>query len=648
MPRAGADTPWVMVKGEHPRGAQPRIPLPPWLARRLGMATGAERTPEDPAEDHALIARALALLFFCGASLSVVWLLLDHDPAAREPAIWAMTIGAYAVGLLLITGYDHLPPVVLKGSITAATVVITGALYANFENGSVYAFYYVWATVYAFSFFSMRQAMGQTALVGVAFGGVLILQRDIWQEEVARWLLLMGTTIAAGMLVRYLTGSLRHRSLHDPLTGLANRQLYLDALDDALEQAREDEQGGHVAVLFLDLDGFKYVNDSLGHQVGDGLLEAVAERLQASARTDDLTARFGGDEFALLCPGVASEDDALAIGRRLNEALAAGFMVGEHELRVSASIGVAISGSAEADSGVLLRDADAAMYAAKARGRARCELFGASLRRRMVERLSIENDLRPALERDQLEVHYQPIVSLESARIVGVEALIRWQHPERGLVSPAEFIPVAEETGLIVPIGRMVLERACVQIAAWDASGGPLAGISLSVNLSARQLPHPELLANIQTALRRARIAPSRLTLELTESTLMDEDAGPAETLAALRRSGIRLALDDFGTGYSSLAYLQRFALDEIKLDRSFVAGVGHGGSEDAIIGAVLALARALRIPVVAEGIEQEDQARTLRGLGCALGQGYLYSRPRCAVDLEAALGGEPALLLAS
>ena len=622
--------------------------LPVWLGRRLGVAAPASRAPEDPAEDRALIARALALLFLAGASLSVVWLMLPHEANAVDSGIVAVTVGGYFVGIVLFVGFDRLPMAVLKGSVTAATLVITGALLANHENGSVYVLFYVWATVYAFAFFSLRQALLQTALVGVAFGTVLVVQRDIWQEEVARWLLTIGTTVAAGLLVRFLTGALRHRSLHDPLTGLANRRLYFTALDEALERAREDQRAGSVAVLFLDLDGFKYVNDSLGHQVGDALLEAVADRLQVIARPEDLTARFGGDEFALLCRDVDHEDDALAIGRRINEALHTGFQIGEHELRVSASVGVALSGGTDADSGTLVRDADAAMYAAKARGRARCELFGQTLRKRMVERLNVENELRPALERDQLEVHYQPIVSLESQRIVGVEALIRWRHPVRGLVSPGEFIPVAEETGLIVPIGRMVLERACVQIAAWDASGGPLAGISLSVNLSARQLPHPELLANIETALRRARIAPSRLTLELTESTLMDEDAGPAETLAALRRHGVRLALDDFGTGYSSLSYLQRFALDEIKLDRSFTAGIGHGGSEDAITGAVLALASALGVPVVAEGIEHDHQAETLRGLGCTYGQGYLFARPAPAIDLEADLGGEPALRMAS
>ncbi len=625
-----------------------QIPIPDWLAGRLGVGRVVVHTPDDPAEDRALIARSLAFLFLGGATLSVIWLVLPHNASTVDAGVIVMTVGAYAVGLMLFFGFDHLPPIVLKASISAATVVITGAILANHENGSAYAFYYFWATVYAFGFFSLRQALGQTAFVGVAFGAVLIIQRDIWHEEPARWLLVLGTTIAAGLLVRFLTGSLRHRSLHDPLTGLANRRLYLNELDEALESASEEGRTGSVAVLFLDLDGFKYVNDSLGHHVGDGLLTAVGERLQATARPEDLTARFGGDEFALLCRDVGEESDALGIGQRINEALTESFQVGDHELHISASVGVAISGRSGCDSGTLLRDADAAMYAAKARGRARCELFGDALRQRMVGRLEIENELRPALDRDQFEIHYQPIVSLEDRHVVGVEALVRWRHPTRGLISPGDFIPIAEDTGLIVPIGRMVLERACVQIAAWDASGGPLAGISLSVNLSARQLPHGELLANLDTALRRARIDPGRLTLELTESILMDEEAGPAATLAALRARGVRLSLDDFGTGYSSLSYLQRFALDELKLDRSFVAGLGHGGSEDAITGAVLALAGALHVPVVAEGIEHEHQAQTLKRLGAQLGQGYLFARPALAVELERSLGGEPELQLAS
>ena len=625
-----------------------QVPIPDWLAARLGIGRAVDFTPEDPADDRALISRALAFLFFAGATLSVIWLKLPHSAETSETGVIVMTVGAYLVGIVLIVGFDRLPMFALKASITAATVVITGAVLANHENGSTYVFFYFWATVYAFSFFSLRQALGQTALMGVAFGFVLVVQRGIWQEEIARWLLAIGTTLAVGMLVRFLAGSLRHRSVHDPLTGLANRRLYLAELDDALERAHEDQRAGSVAVLFLDLDGFKYVNDSLGHHVGDGLLTAVGERLQATARPSDLTARFGGDEFALLCCGLAHEDDALAIGQRINEALTEGFQIGDHELHISASVGVAISGALDCDSGTLLRDADAAMYAAKARGRARCELFGDSLRQKMVGRLEIENELRPALDRDQFEIHYQPIVALEDRRIVGVEALVRWNHPQRGLIPPGDFIPIAEDTGLIVPIGRMVLYRACVQLAAWDASGGPLAGIRLSVNLSARQLPHGELLSNLDTALARARIDPSRLTLELTESILMDEEAGPVETLAALRRRGVRLSLDDFGTGYSSLSYLQRFALDELKLDRSFVAGLGHGGSEDAITGAVLALAGALHVPVVAEGIEHEHQAQTLKRLGAQHGQGYLFARPQLAVDLETSLGGQPLLRLAS
>ena len=287
---AGADT--ALMAQRPPERDRRHIPIPDWLAARLGIGRAVDFTPEDPADDRALISRALAFLFFAGATLSVVWLKLPHSPQTSETGVIVMTVGAYAVGLVLIVGFDRLPMIVLKASITAATIVITGAILANHENGSTYVFFYFWATVYAFSFFSLRQALGQTALMGVAFAFVLVVQHGIWQEEIARWMLAIGTTLAVGVLVRFLAGTLRHRSVHDPLTGLANRRLYLTALDDALERAHEDQRAGSVAVLFLDLDGFKYVNDSLGHQVGDGLLTAVGERLQA-------TARPGGPDGAL-------------------------------------------------------------------------------------------------------------------------------------------------------------------------------------------------------------------------------------------------------------------------------------------------------------------------------------------------------------
>ncbi len=614
--------------------------LPEWARLRLGIRAAGDPAPEDPSQDRALIARSLAYLFLVGASLSVVWLLLGHDPHSHDGGVLAMTVGAYAVGVVLIVGLDRLPMAALNAAVTAATLVITGAILANHENGSTYVLFYFWATVYAFSFFSARQAVVQMLLVGVAFGLVLVLQRDIWQEEIARWLLTMSTMLAAGLLVRFLAGTLRHRSLHDPLTGLPNRRLYLQRLDEALERAATDERAGRVAVVFLDLDGFKYVNDSLGHHAGDVLLTGVALRLGDAVRDGDLVARFGGDEFALLCRNIGTDEDAMALGSRINEVLVAPITVGEAEFHISASVGVAVAARGVLHGETLIRDADAAMYAAKDRGRARCELFDEPLRERITDRVRIETELRPALDRDELEVHYQPIVRLADGTTVGVEALLRWRHPTRGLIGPAEFVPVAEETGLIVPIGAFVLERGCRQLAAWDAHGGALAGISMSVNLSGRQLPHVDLVSGVARALDAHGIEAGRLTLELTEAMLMEDGVAPAAAITGLRELGVRAALDDFGTGFSSLSYLQRFPLDELKLDRAFVAGLGVGGREDAITGAVLAMAAALGIRVVAEGIEDDAQLQALRSLGCPLGQGYLFARPATAAELLAAAEG--------
>jgi diguanylate cyclase (GGDEF)-like protein len=608
--------------------------LPPWLSRRLGLTRLGLPGTEDPAQDPALIARSLAFLFLSGATVSLVWLMLPHAASSDDTVVLGMTLGAYATGLILITGFDRLPPVVYKGAITLATVVITGALYANHENGSTYVLYYFWATVYAYAFFSIWQSAFQTALVGLAFALVLVLQKDIWTAEVARWLLVMSTTVVAGTLVRYLTGTLRHRSLHDPLTGLPNRRLYLQRLDDALQRGLQDSRARPVAVAFLDLDNFKYINDSLGHHVGDALLVGVSERLAGTLRPEDMTARFGGDEFALLCLDVEDEAAALAIGERINAALEQPFAVDGYELHVSASVGVALAREGEDNGDSLLRDADAAMYAAKQHGRARCELFGEPLRERATERLVLENDLRRAIERDELQVFYQPIVALGSGQVKGVEALVRWLHPERGMVSPLEFISIAEDTGLIVPIGEFVLDQALGQIAAWDADGGPLAGVYASVNVSARQLPNSALLLMVDRTLARHSVDPGRLTLELTESVLMEQGLAPTATMSALRQLGVRLALDDFGTGYSSLSYLQRFPLDVLKIDRAFVSGIGSKGREEAITGAIVTMAGALGISVVAEGIETVTQLNALQELGCPLGQGYLFARPAPPAEL--------------
>ena len=634
------------ASARRPRGAGR---LPEWARRRLGFRAPGDPVPEDPSQDRALIARAMMFLFLGGATVSVIWLLLPHAHQTRDPGVLVMTIGAYAVGFVLLVGFDRLPMAFLKGAVTMATLVITGAILANHENGSAYVLFYSWATVYAFSFFSLRQATFQVALVGLAFGVVLVVQRDIWQEEPARWLLTVSTLFASGLLVRFLAGTLRYRSLHDPLTGLPNRRLYLQRLDEALQRSASDARSGLVAVVFLDLDGFKYVNDSLGHHAGDLLLADVARRLTGAVRGADLTARFGGDEFALLCTDVAGEEEALAIARRVNEVLAPPVPVGTAEFHVSASVGIAVAARGSRGGEALLRDADAAMYSAKERGRARCELFDERLRNRITDRARLEHDLRPALDRGELEVHYQPLVTLGGEEIVGVEALLRWRHPTRGVLGPAEFLAAAEETGLIVPMGAFVIDRACAQLAAWDAHGGALAGIGMSVNLSARQLPHAHLVDAVDRSLSSHAVDPRRLTLELTEAMLMEEGVAPGASIAALRDLGVRVALDDFGTGYSSLAYLQRFPLDELKLDRTFVAGLGEGGREDAIAGAVVTMAAALGIRVVAEGVEHELQRQALLRLGCAVGQGYLFARPATAPELlAAAQGRRPDLRLAS
>jgi diguanylate cyclase (GGDEF)-like protein/PAS domain S-box-containing protein len=409
----------------------------------------------------------------------------------------------------------------------------------------------------------------------------------------------------------------------DTLTGLPNRALLADRLTHAL--ARADRLCRQVAVLFLDLDRFKVVNDSLGHGSGDSLLVEVASRISGCLRSGDTAARLGGDEFTILLEDVEDEQQAVEVAGRIADALRWPVMLEGREVFVSASIGIALSSQGVGPDG-LLRNADLALYRAKADGRARHAVFDPSMEARALERLEIETDLRHALAREELRVYFQPVVDLASGRINEVEALVRWDRPGFGIVSPQSFIPVAEETGLIVQIGQWVLEESCRWARRWqDSSSQPLV---VSVNLSARQFQHPQLLADIQQTLAETGLDPRLLKLEITESVVMQDAIATIDTLQAFKAFGIRVAIDDFGTGYSSLSYLKRLPVDTLKIDRSFVDGLGTDSQDTAIVNSVIALARTLRLSVTAEGVETQAQARHLKQLGCDRSQGFLFAPP--------------------
>jgi diguanylate cyclase (GGDEF)-like protein/PAS domain S-box-containing protein len=449
--------------------------------------------------------------------------------------------------------------------------------------------------------------------------GVLAVSRDLTERKRAEDLL-------------------AERAVHDPLTGLANRVLFTDRLHQSV--MRLDREPGMLAVMFLDLDHFKVVNDSLGHNAGDALLVEVAERIGGVARRIDTVARFGGDEFLILCERLAGIDDAALIAERFAHAVAAPTTYDGTQLHPTVSIGIATATDSDTTAEILIRDAEAAMYQAKDRGRGRggYHFFDARVRERAVARLVLETELREALENGEFSLMYQPLWRLPQRTVSGFEALIRWSRPD-GVRSPAEFIPVAEDSGLIVHIGRWVLDEALRRLADWNDRhrGDPL---TMAVNLSARQLSHPELVDDVAAALARHGVAPELLTLEVTETALLEESLASVEVFGRLSALGVRLALDDFGTGYSSLGHLRRYPANILKIDRMFVEGLERG--ESAIVGAVTAMAHALGMTTVGEGVETETQLAGLERLGCDEGQGFLLARPLSPEAAEAHLDTVP------
>ena len=433
-----------------------------------------------------------------------------------------------------------------------------------------------------------------------------------------------------------LERTLTHQAFHDSLTGLANRALFIDRVEHALQRRGRAED--EMAVLFLDLDDFKTVNDSLGHAVGDELLQGVARRLDASCRPADTTARLGGDEFAVLLEGMESSEDTFLATRRLLDALREPFTLEGKAVDIHASVGIAFADDDDLRSEELLRNADIAMYMAKSRNTGSYEVFEPQMHEAAIRRLDLMADLQRAVDNGDFVLHYQPIVALDTGRPVAFEALVRWQHPVRGLLGPAEFIPLAEETNLILPLGRWVLEYACRQARSWYAQHGT----TMSVNLSQKQLASPDVESEVAEILRRTDVAPASITLEVTESMVMHDVERTVAVLGRLRNLGVRVAIDDFGTGYSSLAVLRELPIDVLKIDKAFVDGVGSSSQDSVLVSTVIDLARGLGLVTVAEGIEDETQLDRLRALRCCLGQGYHFSKPLAAPAAAALLGRLP------
>jgi diguanylate cyclase (GGDEF)-like protein/PAS domain S-box-containing protein len=471
-------------------------------------------------------------------------------------------------------------------------------------------------------------------------GGLMYME---WVQGVrpdARGCILTGRDVSER---KQLEHELRYQAFHDSLTGLANRALFEDRLAHAL--AGLSRSGGGLAVLFLDLDDFKTVNDSLGHAAGDELLRAVGERLRYNLRGADTAARLGGDEFGLLLDEAETFPAAAEAARRLLAALEPPFAIEGRQLNVSASIGIALA-DANAETMQLMRNADLAMYDAKRRGGARWQVFEESMHAVALGRLELGSELQRAVDENQFELHYQPIVRLEDACIVGAEALIRWRHPKRGLLPPKDFLSLAEQTGLIVPMGRWAMADACATLAAWNEVFPRPEPLFLSVNVSMRQLHEPDIVDDVAAALDEAGIEPERLVLEITESFLADETEATLSRLQRLRALGVRLAVDDFGTGYSALSYLQRFPIDILKIDRSFVEHARPASTSLGLVRSIVQLGRSLHLDLVAEGIEEEEQAQELVAMGVPTGQGFFFAGPLSRDRLSGLLAADARLRL--
>ncbi|NJL42655.1 MAG: EAL domain-containing protein [Pseudanabaena sp. SU_2_4] len=437
---------------------------------------------------------------------------------------------------------------------------------------------------------------------------------------------------------------LTYQAFHDPLTSLPNRPLFEDRLQHALVRAKRCQDA--IAVLFLDLDNFKLINDSFGHKAGDQLLIAVGKRLEACLRNDDTLARLGGDEFTILLENILNMEDATAIAKRIAEQLEAPFSLEGHEIFVTASIGIAIGALTQDRPEDFLRNADAAMYEVKKSGKAHHQVFNLNMASQARQQLLLESELRRAIEHKEFRVYYQPVVQLDTGKIVEVEALVRWQHPQRGLVQPLEFISLAEETGLIIPIGQWVFQAACQQLQEWHLKYPSDPPLIISVNLSSKQFQQPQIAEKIAMTLQEHNLEPGCLKMEITESILLKNTAVNLDIMQQIKELGVHLAIDDFGTGFSALNYLKQFPIDTLKIDRAFTNGLGQNAEDTAIVHAIIAFAKALNLSITAEGIETAEQLALLQELKCDRGQGYYFAEPLTSEALSQLLAASGANLL--
>lgn len=621
---------WVYLTVFHAIGS-----VSVWLSLTPAMESAALRLAVSMATQAAGYLHILFLL--AGA-----WELMTARRLSRRARRRLMAL-ACAVGLLAASLFSW-----------SASLALERMLVRVGLRSLVYGGAFLLAGVAVWRSFAPRRSLGRRLLAGsmIAYGlyglhsaglvTYVYASRSFpaYQAYLGFLELLFQMGIAAGMVLVLLeeehaavveaSARIEHLAYHDPLTGLPNRKLFLDRLQHALATASRRRET--VGVVYLDLDRFKVVNDSLGHARGDELLRGVAQRLAAAMREGDTVARLGGDEFTVLLQ-VRSGESALALAGHALQALRPPFDVEGREVFVTGSAGVAVHDHPDQNADVLLRHADVALYRAKEEGRDRARAFDASMQVAGAERIALETALRRALGRQELAVHYQPLVKVESGQVVGLEALLRWNHPLRGLLPPAEFLALAEATGLIVEIGPWILATACRQLGAWRRAGHP--DLTMAVNVSARELAHRHLVQHVALALAEADAPPDALCLEVTEHVALQQPEDVIEELQALRALGVKIALDDFGTGFSSLVHLRRLPIDEVKIDATFVREAARESSAAAIVGAVTGLARELRLAVVAEGVETEDQLAAVTARGCPVVQGYLYGRPLPAAEIE-------------